>query len=101
MGVLVFEAWNQVRNTVKYCKRNHKPLAEFTFRGRIYVIERLSRVGWTLWRGRVRAARCKKSVFKICPCFFFQLSATIILIFENLGIWKRSPDSPETEASSG
>ena len=45
MNVLVFEAWRHVRDAVRYCKRNREPLAEFTFRGRVYVIQRL-KIGW-------------------------------------------------------
>ena len=95
MNVLVFDAWCHVRDAVRYCKRNREPLAEFTFRGRVYVIQRL-KIGWILWRGRVRATNCKKTVFRICPCRFFTLSAAMIIVMEYLGLRKQSPDPSET-----
>ena len=90
MTVLPFEAYRHVRNAVRYCKRRREPTAEFTFRGRVYVVQRL-KIGWILWRGPVRATNCKKTIFRICPCSFFRLSATLILVLEHLGLWKRSP----------
>lgn len=102
MAVAIFDAYRNVRGSIKYCKRYHKPLAEFTFRGNVYVIQRSSRVGWILWRGRERSASCKKTSFKICPCFFFHLSATAILVSEYRRLKKRkSPPTPEQELADG
>lgn len=95
MAVAIFEAYRHIRGAIKYCKRRRKPMTEFSFRGRVYVIQRSSKVGWILWRGPECSASCKRTNFKICPCFFFHLSATMILVMEYLGARKQS-GSPKT-----
>ena len=93
MPVLIFaEAYRHVRDAVRYCKRNRKPTAQFTFRGRVYAIQRL-KIGWILWHGPIQATDCKKKVFKICPCSFFRLSAAIIMVRKYLELQKQSSPS--------